>query len=120
MTVIMALLFPGITNIRNPSLRCGLLFGLTLLYFIFLLITKNETIRAIRMIKLFILSFTYIVISLLGMICAVGYDSINLRSVDGVIVTIVCVAMLFNFVCFLVNVLKSEAYREYQVAKKNE
>lgn len=63
------------------------------------------------MIKLLVLSLIYIFIALLGMISAVGANSVNLRMIDGVIVASVGAAMIFNFVCLLVNVYKSEAYR---------
>ena len=63
------------------------------------------------MIKLFVLSLIYILISLLGMVAAVSYNNVNLRIIDGVLVSFVGAAMIFNFVLFLVNVFKSEAYR---------
>ena len=119
MSIIFALLFGSLTNIQTPSLRCGILFGLTLLYFICLIITKNETIKAVRMIKLFVLALIYIFIAILGLVASAGYNSIDLKSLDGVIVTFVCIGMLWNFICLLVNVYKSEAFREYLIAKKN-
>ena len=63
------------------------------------------------MIKLFVLSLIYILVSLLGMVAAVSYNNVNLRIIDGVLVSFVGAAMIFNFVLFLVNVFKSEAYR---------
>ena len=71
------------------------------------------------MIKLFVLALIYIFIAILGLVASAGYNSINLKSLDGVIVTFVCVGMLWNFICLLINVYKSEAFREYLIAKKN-
>jgi len=72
------------------------------------------------MIKLFILSLAYILISLIGLAISAGYTSTDLKTVDNVVVSIVLVAIVFNLIMFVVNVYKSEAYREYQINKKNE
>ena len=63
------------------------------------------------MIKLFILSLTYILLSLIGLAMSAGYSTIDLKTLDVVMVIIVLLAVGFNMVMFVVNVYKSEAYR---------
>jgi hypothetical protein len=63
------------------------------------------------MIKLFILALLYVLLSLIGLAMSAGYTSVDLKTVDGVAVGIVCLAIAFNLVMFVVNVYKSEAYR---------
>ena len=52
----------------------------------------------------------YVMIAALGLAGAT-MSSINLIVLDIILVVLVCVALSVNLVCFIVNVLKSEAYR---------
>lgn len=70
--------------------------------------------------KLLLLSMMYILIGLVGLISASIPESVNLRNMDIAVIILVCLTLAINLVCFIINVYKSEAYKEYQVAKKNE
>ena len=61
--------------------------------------------------KLMMLALIYVIIAGLGLAAAVS--SVNLIMLDIILVVLVCLALLINLICFIVNVLKSEAYREY-------
>lgn len=119
MTVFFSFLFALISGLQSPTTRTGLLFAACLVYLICQLVTKGETIKAIRMGKLLVLSLMYILISLVGLVSASAEDSVNLRYIDIAIIILVCLTLIINLVSFILNVYKSEAYKEYQVAKKN-
>ncbi len=72
------------------------------------------------MLKLFLLSLSYIALSVLGYIAASKSSSVNLKNIDVISIGFVCFALLLNLIGFIVNVYKSEAYRDYQISKKNE
>jgi hypothetical protein len=86
-----------------------MLFGTTLGYLLALIITKNEILKAIRSMKLLMLALIYVFIAALGL--AAAFTSINMIVLDIILVVLVCLALLINLICFIVNVLKSEAYR---------
>jgi hypothetical protein len=56
------------------------------------------------------LALIYVAITSLGL-AAATVSSINLIIFDIILVVLVCVGLLINLICFIVNVLKSEAYR---------
>lgn len=58
------------------------------------------------------LALIYVAIASLGL-AAATLTTINLIVVDIILVVLVCLGLLINFICFIVNVYKSEAYREY-------
>ena len=111
LSIFFAILFTLLVNIQSPKIRVGLLFGSTLGYLLALIITKNEKWKAIRTMKLMMLALIYVIIAALGLAAAVS--SVNLIMLDIILVVLVCLALLINLICFIVNVLKSEAYREY-------
>ena len=84
--------------------------GAALGYLLAVIITRNETFKAIRTIKVIIFAVLYVMIAALGLAGAT-MSSINLIVLDIILVVLVCVALSVNLVCFIVNVLKSEAYR---------
>jgi hypothetical protein len=121
LSAIFPVIFAIFVNIQTPAVRTGLLFGTTLGYLLCLVITKNETIRAVRIIKLFLLAFIYIVIALVGLLAATGYrGGVDFKTIDAMIIIFVLAGLTITLVCFILNVYKSEAYREYQIARKNE
>ena len=66
------------------------------------------------------MALIYLILSLIGLAMSVGYTSVGLKNVDAAVVSILCVAVAFTLIMFVVNVYKSEAYREYQINKRNE
>lgn len=71
------------------------------------------------MVKLFLLSVIYIALAAAGLVAA-GSTSESIKNIDGAMVGLVCLGLGVNLVGFIVNVYKSEAYREYLIVKKNE
>jgi hypothetical protein len=70
------------------------------------------------MVKLFLLSLIYIAMTVGGLVAAQS-TSETIKNVDGVMVVMVCAGLTANLIGFILNVFKSEAYREYLVSKKN-
>ena len=110
LSIFFAIIFSLVVNVQSPKIRSGLLLGAALGYLLAVIITRNETFKAIRTIKVIIFAVLYVMIAALGLAGAT-MSSINLIVLDIILVVLVCVALSVNLVCFIVNVLKSEAYR---------
>ena len=110
LSIFFAIIFSLVVNVQSPKIRSGLLLGAALGYLLAVIITRNETFKAIRTIKEIMFAMLYVMIAALGLAGAT-ISSINLIVLDIILVVLVCVALSVNLVCFIVNVLKSEAYR---------
>jgi hypothetical protein len=119
-SVLLAALYSIIVSIQSITLRATFLFILSAFYLLFVFFARNESLRSIRTVKLLLLAMTYVLISILLLVTATLQQTINLKSMDIVIVALVCLALVINLITFIVNVRYSEAYREYLVNKNNE
>ena len=119
-TVFFPIVFALLVNVQKPTIRTGLLFGATLGYLLGIIVTRNESLRAIRMRKLLALSILYVGIAATGLAGAAGSSVVNLISLDIVLVVFVCVGLLINLIGFVWNVLRSQAYSKYLQDKKTE
>lgn len=119
-SILFAIVYTILANVQTIVLRSALLFTATVIHFIFVLASKNEAARSIRMIKLYIFGLLYIAISLTVLVCAVLQQTIDLKAIDAALIALVCLGITANLVTFVINVKLSEAYREYVINKKNE
>ena len=74
---------------------------------------------SIRSIKLFFNCIFYVLIAILGLIAAVRGSDVDLMSFDRTIVAFAMLGVIINIVTFIVSVCKSEAFRQYQIDKRN-
>lgn len=114
------LIFTVIANIQTATIRSAIFLTLCILHLLAVLITKNSSLRSLRNIKLLFLSVIYVILSALGLACSVNPQNIDLLQIDIVIVSFVGCAMVFNIAILIGGVLKSEAFREYLINRKNE
>ena len=74
---------------------------------------------SVRSVKLFINSIVYLLMAILGLVASIRGSDIDLLTVDKAIAAFAFLALTINIVTFIVNVCKSESYREYQINKRN-
>lgn len=118
-SLLFPLLFAIIINIENPVVRSALFLVLSIFYCLTIIGTKNSTLKSFRNIKLLVFSLLYFIISAISLGIS-SNSSGDLVKIDMAIVALVLAGMLFNVFALIAGVLRSEAYREYQINRKNE
>ena len=118
-SLLFPLLYAVITNIENSVIRSALFLVLSILYFFSIISTKNSTLKSFRNVKLLSLALLYFIISVLSLGISANSSS-DLMKIDMTIVALVTAGMIFNVVALIAGVLRSEAFREYQINRKNE
>jgi hypothetical protein len=119
-SIFFGLLFTIVANIQKPTARSILFLVISILYLIFIVAFRSESLKSLRNLKLLSFSILYILLSILSLVISLNYNSLNLVKFDTAIVTLVILGILLNIVSFVVSAFRSEAYREYKINKKNE
>jgi hypothetical protein len=121
---VLSLLFPFVfaivVNIQTATIRSALFLVLSILHLLSIVLTKNSKLKSLRNVKLIVFSIIYVLLSILALFSSVNAQTADLVKIDIVIVSLVMAAVIFNIVALVAGVIKSEAYREYLINRKNE
>lgn len=118
-SLLFAIPFTILPNISSSTIRSTIFLVISILHLVCVIIFSNSSLKSLRNIKMIVFSCTYIILSGIGVATSMNPQTIDLIKIDIVIVTFVTVGLLFNIATLIASVLKSEAYREYLINRKN-